>query len=136
MSEQTDTVWVVDDNAAVASSLVLLLKTCGVKAEERTNAQMVLADLANGIRPAAMVLDLMMPHNGASVLDAILARPDWDFPVVVQTGKAEAVPERAGGRVLAVLRKPCDPVELLAVLKRAVPASAKGGVTTLPDAAG
>lgn len=120
MSESAGKVWVVDDNAAVASSLVLLLETEGIPSVPMTNAQMVSADLTNGVLPLAMVLDLNMPHNGNTLLQTILETPEWTFPVIIQTGMAERLPPELMGRVMKVVRKPPDPAELVSALRQAM----------------
>lgn len=117
-------VWVIDDNAALAESLVALLTTEGVSACT-VPAESALPLLEEGAAPRAVVLDLHMPHNGTSLLKAIGARPEWTFPVVVLSGYPDEMPRECAGRCWKVICKPADPLVLAAEVKRSL--GMKGG---------
>ena len=73
--------------------------------------------------PDAAILDLMLPClDGWAVLQEFQTRADVrDIPVVVVTSCAELGP--AAEQAHAVLRKPCDPSEVVATVQRHLPAA-------------
>lgn len=68
-------------------------------------------------RPDLIVLDLHLPRlDGLTVLSELRANSHtWSIPVVVVTGTDN---EHALRHASAVLRKPCEPEALLAVIER------------------
>jgi CheY-like chemotaxis protein len=69
----------------------------------------VAVDVLAGIRPDAIILDLMMPKmDGFELLEALRARTDWrDIPVVVITAKdlTEAERDRLNGGIARIIQK-------------------------------
>jgi CheY-like chemotaxis protein len=66
--------------------------------------------------PDLVVLDLQLPQiDGSTILREVAATPDTrNIPVIVVTGSdAKAFPEAS-----AILRKPCDPGDLVAAIEQ------------------
>ena len=68
MSEQKNTVLIVDDDSAVRTALKELFETEGYTVALAANGRAALNHLRGGLRPCVVLLDLMMP-----VMDG------WDF---------------------------------------------------------
>lgn len=85
---------VVEDDPNVRGLLQTLLTSEGYDVVTASDGLAGLTELATA-KPALMLLDLMMPDlGGARVLERLKADPDGsDVPVVVLTGKLEAVPD-------------------------------------------
>jgi two-component system alkaline phosphatase synthesis response regulator PhoP len=85
---------VVEDDPNVRGLLQTLLTAEGYEVVTASDGLAGLGKLADA-KPALMLLDLMMPDlGGARVLERLKADPATaDVPVVVLTGKIEAVPE-------------------------------------------
>ncbi|MEO6712842.1 MAG: response regulator [Mycobacteriales bacterium] len=85
---------VVEDDPNVRGLLQTLLSAEGYDVVTASDGLAGLGELA-AEKPALMLLDLMMPDlGGARVLERLHADPDAaGVPVVVLTGKLEAVPE-------------------------------------------
>jgi CheY-like chemotaxis protein len=127
--DPTDAVAVllVEDDAAVVSSLGEALREEGLDVAAARNGREALALLRQGLRPSIIVLDLMMP-----VMDG------WDFryeqlldptlkeiPVVVitATGFSPSTIHAQLGQV-DVLPKPVPYLDLLALVRRSGPPTA------------
>jgi len=85
---------VVEDDPNVRGLLQTLLTSEGYDVVTASDGLAGLTELA-AAKPALMLLDLMMPDlGGARVLERLQADPGGsDVPVVVLTGKLEAVPD-------------------------------------------
>jgi CheY-like chemotaxis protein len=119
------TVFLVEDDAAIVSSLAEGLREEGLAVATAANGRDALQMLRNGLRPAAIILDLMMP-----VMDG------WDFrheqvrdpalrniPVVVITAtgfSADTIRAQFGD--VGLLPKPVPYLDLLDLLGRATAA--------------
>lgn len=106
---------VVEDDPSVRGLLQMLLTAEGYDVETASDGLAGLEKLA-GAKPALMLLDLIMPDlGGARVLERLRADPAVaDVPVVVLTGKLEAVPDlRAALGQDNVIVKPFSVNELL-----------------------
>ena len=106
---------VVEDDPNVRGLLETLLTAEGYDVATASDGLAGLGKLAV-IRPALMLLDLMMPDlGGAQVLERTRADARFaDLPIVVLTGKLEAVPDlRAWLGAENVFVKPFEVTELL-----------------------
>ena len=107
---------VVEDDPSVRGLLQTLLTTEGYEVATASDGLAGLVK-ASSQQPALILLDLMMPDlGGVRVLEELRADPDLSYiPVVVVTGKLEAVPSL---RTLLgdenVFAKPFGVAELLA----------------------
>jgi len=112
-------VLLVEDDAAIASSLAEALEEEGVKVATAANGREALQMLRGGLRPSAIVLDLMMPvMDGWDFRDAQLRDPALkDIPVVVVTAtgfSAETIRMQFGK--VGMLPKPVPYLDLLDML--------------------
>jgi len=113
-------IFIVDDDHATRNSLRLLLETEGFEAEEFAAGRPFL-DAARPVDGDRLILDLHMPGmSGLEVLAELRRRGDT-LPVIVLTAVSDNLIRRralAGG-ALAVLEKPAEFDELLALLRGA-----------------
>jgi DNA-binding response OmpR family regulator len=126
MSNQPQTVLVVEDEASIASFVSLYLKNAGFTVKAASTGAEALAQAA-AVNPALIVLDLMLPDiDGIEVCKRIRQRSD--VPILMLTARDEDVDKIIGLEVGAddYLTKPFNPRELGArvksVLRRAAPA--------------
>jgi CheY-like chemotaxis protein len=118
----TDTVLIVDDDEAVRVALGELLESEGYVVAVAENGRVALDRLERGLRPCAVVLDLMMPIMDGWDFRAeqIRNRDLKDVPVVIITAAGfSAESMRAQFGVLPFIPKPLDPDALLATVRRA-----------------
>jgi len=113
-------VLVVDDDFDIREALSDVLASEGYNVLTAADGSEALETLRGGIRPAVMLLDLMMPRvSGVEVIDAL--RKDEalrEIPVVVCSANRGYGADDLG--VLDVLRKPVSVDELLKAVARAV----------------
>jgi CheY-like chemotaxis protein len=113
-------VLVVDDDFDIREALSDVLASEGYNVLTAADGSEALETLRGGIRPAVMLLDLMMPRvSGVEVIDAL--RKDEtlrQIPVVVCSANRGYGADDLG--VLDVLRKPVSVDELLKAVARAV----------------
>jgi CheY-like chemotaxis protein len=125
-------VLIVDDDADVRTIARAAVEGAGLAAAEATNGRDALNQLASGLRPALVLLDLMMPEvDGFAFLDAVRADPlNADLPVVVLTAKDLSEEEKAylAERSTRVFTKGAQSIEslgkVLATIVPKVPAAA------------
>jgi CheY-like chemotaxis protein len=114
---ERDWILVVDDDDDVRETILLLLVARGHRVDGAGDGQAALERIQQLGPPAGVLLDLRMPRmNGAEFVRAMRADPAFaSVPIVVLSGDTGAgdVPPAS-----AVLRKPCDLDELLAVIDR------------------
>ena len=88
MKEKITTVFVVDDDEAVRTSLKLLLRSVGLPVETFTSAQEFL-DRFDADRPGCLVLDIRMPGMSGLELQEHLNAMHAMIPVVFITGHGD-----------------------------------------------
>jgi CheY-like chemotaxis protein len=110
-------VLVVDDDAEIRESIADLLREEGYEAPVAAHGREALEQIAAGLRPDLIVLDLMMPvMDGWQFLEARARDPLLEaLPVVVVSATPDTLqpPE-----IRAFIRKPMRLTELLAVVAR------------------
>ena len=114
---------IVDDDAAVRTSMAMVLRACGYSVAECEDGSKALEHLRSN-PVLAMLLDLQMPVlDGLGLLD----RLDDPPPVVVVSARQydAALAERRD-KIFACMQKPVPADDLIAVVSRALdePASA------------
>ncbi len=112
------TVLVVDDQAVAQRMYQRYLSASGLKVVGLTNPEQTLP-LARHLQPAAIILDVMMPHvDGWEILQALqLESQTRSIPVLVCSAWGDAELAHSLGAA-AFLKKPIIQEDLLAVLTR------------------
>lgn len=121
------TVFVVDDDPAMRSSLRWLLESEGLAVETYETAEDFL-DTCDPSRVGCLVLDVRMPGIGGVGLQRELQERGVAWPVIVITGYADPATEsrvRAAG-AHAFLKKPFDDALLIDVVAHAIEADRRG----------
>ncbi len=126
---------VVDDDPAVLELIVTRLEIAGYKTRQARDGAAAVDRLGED-RPAAMILDLSMPHlDGFGVLDLIGNRPDLaTIPVLVLSARTGADDVKMAIRMGAAdyLSKPFDAPRLLSRVARLVNSRRAPDVTAKP----
>jgi two-component system response regulator VicR len=115
---------VIEDDAGIRDTLAEYLREEGFAVELARNGAEGLERI-EALRPALVLVDLMMPVLGGGPLLARL-RADTahrTLPVVLMTGDHGAGAIGAAKAADAVLRKPFELEELLATVRRLLPAN-------------
>ena len=113
-------VLVVEDDDDVREALLFLLEDEGVHAVGATDGRDALEKIENGLRPALILLDLMMPvMDGWAFRAAQLADPRLaQIPVVILSAATDVDRHAAQLRVDEYLVKPLDMPLLLDAVER------------------
>lgn len=126
MDDGLPLVLLVDDDRDSLAAMTSVVSTMPVRIERATDGRRAL-EMIRELRPAAVVLDLVLPIvSGARVLAALHAE-QIDVPVVLVSG---AVKAPALGATLDFLPKPCDPDAFRAAITRAI---ARGARRSKPE---
>jgi CheY-like chemotaxis protein len=114
-------VLIVDDDPDIRDAVGECLRYEGYDVHSAADGRDALDRLEYGLRPAVILLDLMMPVlNGFDVLEALKSRPEWkSIPVVIVSANRGYQAEDLSGAV-SILRKPVNVDRLLAAVERAV----------------
>jgi FixJ family two-component response regulator len=121
LNQPTSRITIVDDNDGVRRTFEMVLQNADYRVSVFGSSQMFL-DGGLAEAPDCIVLDLEMPYpNGVEVLDQ-LQNLACTTPVVVVTGTNNAALLQAAQRdmVIAILKKPIGPNELLASVAKAL----------------
>jgi FixJ family two-component response regulator len=121
MSVVTDTVFIIDDDASVRTSLSRLLRSEGIGNECFDSASAYLErDVHDGV--GAILLDINMPGMSGVELQAKLVERGHDLPVVFLTGHGDVSNSVAAMKrgALEFLTKPVDEVDLLDAVRKAL----------------
>ena len=102
-------VLLVEDDPDSREALEALLEMSGRLVRSASNGREAIEQLEKGMRPAVILLDLMMPvMNGWEFLEHRARRPEWAaIPVVVLS--AAAIDGKLAALGVPHLRKPIDP---------------------------
>ncbi len=116
---------VVDDDPDILTALSMTLQTEGYGVHACRHGREALDALEGGLRPQAILLDLMMPvMNGFELLQVLKSDARWeDIPVVVLSANRGYSRDNLG--VLGMLRKPFELEELFAALTAATQPQAR-----------
>jgi CheY-like chemotaxis protein len=114
-------VLIVDDDPDIRDAVGECLRYEGYDVHSAADGRDALDRLEYGLRPAVILLDLMMPVlNGFDVLEALKSRPEWkSIPVVIVSANRGYEVEDLSGAV-SILRKPVNVDRLLAAVEQAV----------------
>ena len=122
-----NTVYLVDDDAAIRDALMLLLNLRGIAAESFSSGEAALARLDSRSR-GCVLTDLRMPGMSGLELLAELHHKEIVIPVVLLTAHGDVATTRAAlrGGAFDFLEKPIDEDILVDVLMHAISEDAKG----------
>ena len=108
------TIWLIEDEAAIADTLIYALQTEGYAVRWFERGQLMLDALAH-TQPALLILDIGLPDiNGFEVCRQVLAR--YDLPLLFLTARTEEVDRIVGLEMGAddYIAKPFSPREVCA----------------------
>jgi two-component system response regulator MprA len=106
---------VIEDDSALATMYQSALAFAGFEVAIAGDGLTALEDIDED-HPDLVVLDLHLPQiDGGTILREVAATPDTShIPVIVVTGtETQGLPSAS-----AVLRKPCDPGDLVAAIEQ------------------
>jgi len=108
----------IDDDAAVADSLSLVLKAGGLDAVSAADGNEAIARLEQGFRPDVVLSDYRMPNeNGLVVVGRLRQVLGNDTPAIIMTGDTSLRHiESQNIAKLSVVQKPVDPDVLIALI--------------------
>lgn len=112
-SSGPSTILIIDDDRAVRVALSTMVESLGFRAVNTGNGIEGLR-LVNELRPAVVLLDVVMPQiDGYKIAGAIKAQPRF-VPVILLTGLNDVESKRRGQAAGAddFLSKPVSPIEL------------------------
>ena len=114
-------VLIVDDDPDIRDAVGECLRYEGYDVHSAADGRDALDRLEYGLRPAVILLDLMMPVlNGFDVLEALKSRPEWkSIPVVIVSANRGYEAEDLSGAV-SILRKPVNVDRLIEAVQQAV----------------
>jgi FixJ family two-component response regulator len=121
MNDIGQTVFIVDDDAAVRDSLVLLLRSVGLAAETYDSARTFLNDY-DPERSGCLVLDVRMPDMSGLELAEMLREREAVLPIIFITGHGD-VPMAVKAMQLGAMnfiQKPFRDQELLDLISAAL----------------
>ncbi|HEX9163123.1 MAG TPA: response regulator [Thermoanaerobaculia bacterium] len=112
-------VLVLDDDASIQKLVSMILKREGYRVDVVDSGRKAI-DALDRTSYAAIILDLMMPHEGGvTVLNHIRGRePELLKRVILLTATPESVLRAISKDVFAVVRKPFQTEDLVSALKR------------------
>jgi two-component system chemotaxis response regulator CheY len=117
---------VVDDSVTMRQILNFTLKNAGFDVVEAGNGKEAVGKLQAGAKPSLVITDLNMPEmDGITLIKQIRATPGFKFtPILMLTTESSAEKKKDGQAAGATgwIVKPFQPDQLLAVIKKVVPA--------------
>jgi CheY-like chemotaxis protein len=120
------TILIVDDDADICELMKIFLEATGYRVNVALDGYEALEQLQAGMKPALILLDLMMPRmDGEEFMAQMRSRRFAKTPVVIMSG--HSVAERNANRLGAVccLMKPVELDALLKTVQQLAPASSK-----------
>lgn len=111
---------VVEDDRDLRQTLCETFKLDGVSVARAADGQEALDQLRSGLRPAAVLIDLLMPEMGGIEFrkrQLLEAAAISRIPVVILSGDNHKVQEAASLGVAKVLKKPVGASELVDAMK-------------------
>jgi FixJ family two-component response regulator len=114
------TVYLVEDDAAVREALCDLLESAGIKVERFASAEEFLASL-HADMPGCLVLDVRLPGLSGMELQSKLAEAGLPIPIIIMTAHGDIPMVRKALKAGAVefLTKPFQDSELLEAIEQA-----------------
>jgi CheY-like chemotaxis protein len=110
---------IVDDDADIREVLKMVLEMDGFAVTDAANGSEALQLLLGGLKPAVILLDLMMPDmDGQQFTTRLRAEGFARLPIVVMSGHNKAAKEAAHLEAAFCLLKPVEVDELLETMRR------------------
>jgi signal transduction histidine kinase/DNA-binding response OmpR family regulator len=123
---------VIDDQREAIEILRTELVECGFRVESALSGEEGLAKAAK-VRPAAILLDIVMPNmDGWAVLKKLRSDPDLSATPVIVTSMLDDAPRARDLGIVGWLTKPVAPEEFLAVFNR-IGIGAAGDILVVED---
>ena len=115
-------VLIVEDDRDVREAAATLMEVEGLRVVEAENGAEALAVLDEGLRPKAIVLDMMMPLvDGEKFLRARRLNPAAAaIPVIIFSALRKIPSDLSESKVVAILAKPVDPGRFLRTIRETV----------------
>ncbi|MDM0026175.1 response regulator transcription factor [Variovorax saccharolyticus] len=119
MSPSDLTVFVIDDDAAIRSSMERLIRSVGWRVESFASADAFLERLPVA-GTCCLLLDVQLPGTTGVALQDLMCEQEWELPVVFLTGQGDVPTCAASMKKGAVdfLLKPVDDELLIGALRR------------------
>lgn len=119
-SLQNNTILIVDDEFEIRETLSEALTMCGFEVETASNGEEALTLLKRAVKPALILLDLMMPiMDGREFINAKEKNPELsEIPVVVISADGRLEAKLAGLKTDGHLKKPINLDKLLETAER------------------
>ena len=120
-------VLLVDDDAAVADSLFMVLTGAGLRAISASDGNEAIKQCSDGLRPDLILSDYRMPNeNGLIVVDRLRRALGYQAPAIIMTGDTSLrhIEEQRVAN-LTVVQKPVDPDILINLIYGIASASAQ-----------
>jgi DNA-binding response OmpR family regulator len=118
-------VMIVDDDVDIRDLMKIFLEADGYCVSVAADGVDAFEQLRSGVRPALILLDLMMPRmDGEQFLKQMRGSRFANIPVVIMSGHC-AVLKKSDELNVVCLMKPVEFSELLSTVKRFMPACSK-----------
>lgn len=118
----------VDDDAAVADSLLMVLAGAGLQATGASDGSDAVERCTGGLRPDLILSDYRMPNeNGLIVVDRLRRVLGFQTPAIIMTGDTSLRHiEEQNVPNLVVVQKPVDPDQLISLIHEMAGSPAAG----------
>ena len=113
-------VLIIEDDEAISEAMASLLEDCGYSTICAADGRVGLEALRNGTKPSLILLDMAMPGmNGWRFREEQMKDPGFaKIPVVLFTADSRAEERARELGAAGWLRKPVDPLRLLATVEK------------------
>ena len=119
MTRNTPTILIVEDDADIRDLMKIFLEADGYQVDVASDGVDAFGRLQAGVRPAVILLDLMMPRmDGEQFLKQIRLSPFAKIPVVIISGHSIARKKARELNAAGCLMKPVEFNELLKTVRR------------------
>lgn len=114
-------VLIVDDEEIVRRTLSACLGKAGYAVAEAASGDEALAQIAGGLRPALVILDLRMPvMDGNELIQRLIASEAYTAPRVLLTAYVDDLRQDLVGHLKAIREKPIRCAELVQVVRETI----------------
>lgn len=107
---------IVDDDAELRRAVGDLLSSNGFRSRSYSSAEQFLRS-RQGWQSGCLILDVRLPGMSGLQLHRALTAKGFAIPVIFITAENDIFGQLSQADALAILRKPCDPEELLRLVR-------------------